>query len=314
LFTAFLIVELSSEWRAPVVLTILLLLAVTASLIIVRVVAGVRYPFLAVVSESMVPTLRVGDVAVVSRVDVDSISTGPDGTIIAFIRPEEPNDIIVHRAYEKLTVGGQVYFRTMGDNNPAPDPWLVPADLVVGRVVLKIPLFGYTILIFKTVPGIAGLIALASAVVLADSMIPMRGGERGSRVVRLLAVAMSAVTVAPYVAQPMLKGLHAPLPWEALSLAAWYALSYLYPRAPRDPRDGLFAWVYHTVTVTLPVASDTAYHLTGITPAEWWFDVAMIGRPFSPVTGSFYVFSLFVSLLISAGLAVALVSAALRRE
>jgi len=313
LFTAFLIVELSREWRTPVVLTILLLLAVTASLIIVRTVAGVRYPFLAVVSESMVPTLRVGDVVVVSRVDVDSISTGPDGTIIAFIRPEEPNDIIVHRAYDKLTVSGRVYFRTMGDNNPSPDPWLVPADLVVGRVVLKIPLFGYTILIFKTIPGIAGLIALASAVVLADSMIPMKGGGRGSRVLRGSAAAASAVTFIPYLVQPFLRGFHAPLPWEALSMAAWYILSYLYPRVFRDPRDGLFAWVYYTVVLTVPVASDVAYHLTGITPAEWWFDVAMIGRPFSPVTGSFYVFSFFVSLLVSAGLAVALVSAALRR-
>jgi len=305
---------LLKEWRTPIVLTFLILLTLTTTLIAARAVSGVKYPLLAVVSESMIPTLRVGDVAVVSKVDVDSITTGPDGTVIAFIRPEEPHNIIVHRAYERVTVGGKVYFRTMGDNNPSPDPWLVPADMVLGRVVFRIPLFGYTILLFKTIPGIAGLIALASAVIFADSFIPLKRSGKARRGLAIPAIAAASLTVVPYVVQPILKSLHGPMPWEALALVAWYGLSYTYPRLFGDPRDGLFAWVYHTIILIIPLASDMVYHVTGITPADWWFDVAFIGKPFRPVTAEFYVFSVFVSFIISTGLLVALLSAIFRKR
>ena len=305
---------MAREWKTPIALTFIILLALTASLIVTRAVAGVRYPLLAVVSESMIPTLRVGDIAVVSRVDANSITTGPEGTIIAFVRPEEPNDIIVHRAYEKLVIGGEVYFRTMGDNNPSPDPWLVPADMVVGRVVFRIPLFGYPILIFKTIPGIAGLIALASAVVFVDSVVPLKKFKKTGKALMAPAAVASCLTVVPYVVQPTLKTVHGPLPWEAMAIVAWYGLSYVYPRLFRDPRDGLFAWIYHTVVLIVPLASDLTYHVTGITPADWWFEVEFIGRPFSPVTGAFYVFSVFVSFIISTGLLVALLSAIFRKR
>ena len=74
---------------------------------------------------SMEPTLTIGDAVVVRRVvNPCEIQVGLDGDIIAFYRPVQ-GDIIIYRAIDKILIDETWYFKTKGDKNVAPDPWLV---------------------------------------------------------------------------------------------------------------------------------------------------------------------------------------------
>lgn len=100
--------------------------------------------YFAVASTTMYPTLVVGDLVRVESVD-DPSQTAADnetGDIIVFYKPSDPNDIVVHRAVDKFSNATGWYFTTKGDNNPYPDPWLVPDTSLIGKVVTRIPFIG----------------------------------------------------------------------------------------------------------------------------------------------------------------------------
>ncbi len=115
-----------------------------------RVALGTDTPFFSVSSESMVPTLNVGDYIVVKAVSFDELKAGPPpvGDIIVFHSPINPNEIIVHRIcsidYEHKTL------KTWGDNNKgAIDPWTVTEEDIIGEYTgFKIPYLGYLALLF----------------------------------------------------------------------------------------------------------------------------------------------------------------------
>lgn len=83
------------------------------------VYAGMIRPFRVVLTGSMEPTIKPGDVVFVKKVNDPSTLT--PGDIVMYTRPgyKEP---IVHRIIQKTTWEGQVCFVIKGDNNPAPDP------------------------------------------------------------------------------------------------------------------------------------------------------------------------------------------------
>ncbi len=108
---------------------------------------GTPYPMMVVVSCSMLPTLHRGDVIVVKGVSWDNIIANnqwkdPNSTIIVYYSPLE-GKMIVHRAYKKVEKNGDKYLIAWGDNNPQPDPWLVPESNIVGKVIYHIPYLGY---------------------------------------------------------------------------------------------------------------------------------------------------------------------------
>ena len=104
-------------------------------------------PLVTVVSESMEPALFRGDMLVLKGIPFDEISTGKeDGDIIVYICPDsEPkcpdgNKLIVHRVFSKNPDGT---LTTWGDNNPAHDRWNVQPEWIKGRMLIRLPYFGY---------------------------------------------------------------------------------------------------------------------------------------------------------------------------
>lgn len=98
--------------------------------------------------ESMIPTIYPGDkVKVKLRANGTSIKTGLKnssnsgdlivyGVIAALVYIPQPSRMFIcHRVIEKYVKDGVWFFRTMGDNNPEPDPWEVPQYWVLGVVV-----------------------------------------------------------------------------------------------------------------------------------------------------------------------------------
>lgn len=124
------------------------------------------YPLLTVASESMVPTLNVGDMIIVQGgLTVDDIRADyVDGDVIVFYRPSVQSDLIVHRAVEKHE-DGETYFKTKGDHNPTADYWIVLESDVVGKVTGVIPYLGNLILFLGTVRGLAVFVLLVVAII-----------------------------------------------------------------------------------------------------------------------------------------------------
>jgi signal peptidase I len=101
-----------------------------------------------VMSNSMWPAIWSGDVVLVEEImDFEDVIANPeDGDVIAFYRAGDSGNVILHRAINKTYVNGTLYFTTKGDNNPSPDPWSVPENLVIGKVTRRIPFLGNVLL------------------------------------------------------------------------------------------------------------------------------------------------------------------------
>lgn len=132
-------------------------------------------------------TLHRGDIIVIQSVKPEELNADyPNSDIIVFLKPntrENPDETpIVHRIVEKYQVDGIWYFQTKGDGNDLDWPatpaisdydshgnlWStgegVPQDLVLGKVVMRIPYFGHITLIMQendfAVPLVVLLIVL----------------------------------------------------------------------------------------------------------------------------------------------------------
>jgi signal peptidase I len=117
-----------------------------------------EYPALAVASKSMLPTLNVGDLIIVQGTPPSQIYANYlNGDIIVFRNPNpnpnNPNDLIVHRAIYKEQRGDVYYFTTHGDNNPNPTSATegpFPDSYLVGKVVGRISNVGNFALLVHT--------------------------------------------------------------------------------------------------------------------------------------------------------------------
>src|SRR5262249_5139981 len=98
------------------------------------------YSSLAVLSGSMTPTLRVGDVVVEHHVHPLSIRIGD---IVTFRVPEHQERLYTHRVVEMSAEGDGVSFVTRGDANTGVERWTIPAAGTLVRVEYRIPYLGY---------------------------------------------------------------------------------------------------------------------------------------------------------------------------
>jgi signal peptidase I len=166
-----------------------------------QAVLNTPYPALAVVSGSMcVPydgacdgwthpfarTLHIGDLIIVQGVKPQDLNTNyPDSDIIVFHRPNNPDELIVHRIAAVEEVNGTLYFRTKGDGNSMHkwpntpqeteyDPWgPVSQDQVVGKVVMRIPWLGHLVLFMRNSIGLPIVIALIIIIIIIEFVIPL---------------------------------------------------------------------------------------------------------------------------------------------
>ena len=144
-------------------------------------------------------TLHKGDIIVIQKVNpADLNGNYPNSDIIVYENPTEPNSTpIVHRIVKIQTLNNTLYFQTKGDGNSGskwpkiPNAgeydsntlWTtgqgVPQNLVIGRVVMRIPYFGWITLFLRGnswgLPVIVGLILL---LVVLEFIIPIIRGKK----------------------------------------------------------------------------------------------------------------------------------------
>jgi signal peptidase len=96
-----------------------------------------------VVSGSMRPTLDVGDLVVVEKVNSGAIQLGD---MIQYLRG---NEVITHRVISIYRDRGITFFITKGDANSVPDD-PVAEQIVLGKTLFTIPKLGWISIFFRT--------------------------------------------------------------------------------------------------------------------------------------------------------------------
>jgi len=132
-------------------------------------------------------TLHKGDIIIIQAVNPADLNANyPNSDIIVF---RNPNGVtpIVHRIVEKQEINGVLFFQTKGDGNSPikypgvsnyydniPDSRGVPQNLIEGKVVLRIPWFGWVTLLMRgnswALPLVVALIVL---LVVIEFMLPL---------------------------------------------------------------------------------------------------------------------------------------------
>lgn len=129
-----------------------------------------------VMGGSMEPTIHVGSVVVVRKVNPEDVRVGD---ILCFKMGESRT---IHRVVEKVVEGGSFYFRTKGDANEDPDPWIVRPQDVVGVLHFQIPYYGYLIWFARTPLGVLLFILVPAIILIASevrNILKCRKGVKG---------------------------------------------------------------------------------------------------------------------------------------
>lgn len=124
----------------------------------------------AIVSGSMEPAIRAGDVVLTATVD----HPVEPGRVITFTDPNRADRLITHRV---VTVGEDGHYRTRGDANEAVDSTPVPPENVQGEGRLLVPLAGMPLLWSSRQPFLL-LGLLVATVVAAVAVVGPRAAAR----------------------------------------------------------------------------------------------------------------------------------------
>lgn len=135
-------------------------------------------------------TLSIGDIIIVQGVNPKDLNTHyPNSDIIVFHSPEDYNTLIVHRIVAVNVVNGTTYYITKGDGNgnfwpqtpnsgfdqwDSNNPPGVPSSYVVGKVVMRIPWFGWITLFMRGNPlGLPVVIAIILLLLIVEFILPI---------------------------------------------------------------------------------------------------------------------------------------------
>ena len=130
------------------VFVVLILLIALIVIYIVRVnflasndkLGDVKINFYTILTQSMYPTIKAGDIVITYKEDNNKYNVGD---VITFISDKNGGITVTHRVQEIFNVNNSYSYRTKGDNNNTADSEVIGGDNVLGKVLIKIPKAGY---------------------------------------------------------------------------------------------------------------------------------------------------------------------------
>jgi len=143
-------------------LVLVIAIALAAAVVVVpRVLGGMS---LTVLSGSMEPGIKPGDIVVTRGVDTTTARDLKIGDVITFLPfPDDPT-LVTHRITAKAVNMDGVAYITQGDNNNATDPWGPVHDYQVrGKVIYTVRVLGWA---RQWIGGNASWVVVGSAVLL----------------------------------------------------------------------------------------------------------------------------------------------------
>jgi len=140
---------------------------------------GTPYPALAVASDSMFPTLNIGDLIIVQKVDPNQINADPNGLtgdILVYRKTTYyGEELVVHRAVKIENKSDGMYITTRSDKYGTNDASWHSSQLV-GKVIARIPFIGHLPLLFHSQENIY-ILFIAILVILIILMLPFDSGK-----------------------------------------------------------------------------------------------------------------------------------------
>ncbi len=113
---------------------------VFATFLITFMSGFLKYEPIAILSNSMVPTLSKGDILVYKKLNSQELTSLKIGDIIVY---KKADIYIAHRIYKVIKQDNKTFYLTKGDNNKSVDNLEVEPNDIKGLVKLKIKYFGY---------------------------------------------------------------------------------------------------------------------------------------------------------------------------
>jgi signal peptidase I len=148
----------ATTWLRRIVDVILVtvIVVVLAAVILGKLVPLTGRQSIVIGGASMEPAIGLGAVVVITPVDASELVVGD----IVSLRVGEARTTFTHRIVTIVDRPDGRWIRTKGDANAEPDPTLVPASTVIGRVDLAVPLIGYLIVLLSAPIGVAFVLGL----------------------------------------------------------------------------------------------------------------------------------------------------------
>lgn len=116
-----------------------------------------------VAGPSMGEAVPIGSAVVATPVDPRELAVGD----IVSMQVGPQKAIFTHRIVRVVERGNEVWIETAGDANPDPDPAIVPASAVIGRVGIVLPYAGYVLALLSTLAGLAFVCGLGALLITA---------------------------------------------------------------------------------------------------------------------------------------------------
>ncbi|MEM3873697.1 MAG: signal peptidase I [Candidatus Bathyarchaeia archaeon] len=166
-----------NEYFQTAITIILILIIVFGFYYGAQAALGTEYPALAVASGSMLPTLNIGDLIIVQKIDPAKIKADPEGLTGDILVYKRGDELIVHRAVNIRPAENGIYLiTTRGDNTFTNDPEWSSTQLV-GKVIARIPAIGNLPLFLHSERNMY-ILFLALIIILIILMLPF-GSQEG---------------------------------------------------------------------------------------------------------------------------------------
>lgn len=121
-------------------------------------------------SGSMAPQLNTGDMVITRPVVPEIVEVGD---IIIFRSVDKRDNMISHRVIA-IEHNSPLSFKTKGDANENADPFVVPAENLVGELAFHAPLLGYAVLFLQTTSGLMASLVIPGVIILAVCLKSLR--------------------------------------------------------------------------------------------------------------------------------------------
>ena len=135
-----------------------IIVVVVAIVVVARVIPVVTSGATFVVGGgSMEPAIPTGSLVIATPASAAQLAPGD----VVSVRVGEKQAVFTHRIVRLAERDGATWLETKGDANDEPDPSIIPATSVIGRVVVTVPYAGYVVWLTSTVPGLMFVLSLA---------------------------------------------------------------------------------------------------------------------------------------------------------
>ena len=139
---------------------------------------GGYFPLI-VLTDSMYPEIKSGDLIFCQEVEPENVA---EGDVISFVDPAgDGTAIVTHRVMEVVSEDGALMFRTKGDNNNTEDKLLVGAQDIVGTYKGRLPAAGNVALFMQTTTGLIVCVVLPIILLVGYDIIRRRVYEKNKK-------------------------------------------------------------------------------------------------------------------------------------